>query len=212
MQQQSPEQQAQPSKFNQASSTKQIQPSKLNQKEDKVDKKIFQKSPGRPPSFPPGRGLRVIKRYGNRKLYDTERSAYVVLSDIARMIRNQENFRVVDNKTNSDITSSTLMQIIFGAERKTRARPSIDILKSIIKEGDGSFSAFLSGKLGALKSARGAGGFSHKPGGGGPSASSKNRKGKGQSIGAKVASMVIKGGGADDEESIPRLPGNGLRS
>ena len=179
---------------------------------------MFQKSPGRPPSFTPGRGARVIKRYGNRKLYDTERSAYVVLSDIARMIRNQENFRVVDNKTNSDITSTTLMQIIFGAERKTRARPSIDILKSIIKEGDGSFSAFLAGKLSpflrsGLKSARGGvRGFSHKLEGGGPlsSASSKKRKGA-QSIGAKVASMV-KGGGADDEESIPRLPGNGLRS
>ena len=61
---------------------------------------------------------KVIKRYGNRKLYDTEQSSYVVLNDIARMIRNEEEVRVIDNETKDDITSATLTQIIFGAEKK----------------------------------------------------------------------------------------------
>ena len=61
---------------------------------------------------------KVIKRYQNRKLYDTQQSCYVTLEDIAKMIRANEEVVVVDNKTKKDITSSTLTQIIFEAEKK----------------------------------------------------------------------------------------------
>ena len=96
-------------------------------------------------SFQPNRNqsTKVIKRYGNRKLYDTEQSSYVVLSDIAKMIRNQEEVQVIDNETKNDITLSTLTQIIFGAEKKSNVSAPLDVLKSIIREGDGSFSSFL---------------------------------------------------------------------
>ena len=62
--------------------------------------------------------VKIIKRYGNRKLYDTEQSSYVILSDIAKMVRNQENIQIIDNEKGDDITHSTLTQIIFGAEQK----------------------------------------------------------------------------------------------
>ena len=86
---------------------------------------------------------KLIKRYSNRKLYDTERSSYVVLEDIADMIRNQEEVRIIDNETKEDITCYTLTQIIFGAEKSSSHSTPIDVLKSIIRNGDSSFSNYL---------------------------------------------------------------------
>jgi polyhydroxyalkanoate synthesis repressor PhaR len=56
---------------------------------------------------------RVIKRYANRKLYDTQSSQYVTLDQIAQMIRAGEEVRVLDNNSKDDLTSVTLAQIIF---------------------------------------------------------------------------------------------------
>ncbi|MFB6232196.1 MAG: polyhydroxyalkanoate synthesis regulator DNA-binding domain-containing protein [Salinibacter sp.] len=56
---------------------------------------------------------RRIKRYDNRKLYDTEMSEYVSLADIADLVRNGETVEVVDNATGEDITAQTLTQIIL---------------------------------------------------------------------------------------------------
>ena len=89
---------------------------------------------------------KVIKRYGNRKLYDTAQSSYVVLNDIAKMIRNEEEVQIIDNETKNDITSDTLTQIIFGAEKKSSCSAPLGLLKSIIKNGDGSFSNYLAEK------------------------------------------------------------------
>ncbi len=93
---------------------------------------------------------KIIKRYGNRKLYDTEQSSYVVLSDIAKMIRNDEEVQVIDNETKNDITSTTLIQIIFGAEKNATYSAPLNILKNIIMKGDGSLSNFLA-ELGLFK-------------------------------------------------------------
>lgn len=95
---------------------------------------------------------KIIKRYGNRKLYDTEQSSYVVLNDIAKMIKNNEEVRVIDNETKDDITNSTFTQIIFGAEKRASCSVPLDILKSIIMKGDGSLSNFLA-ELGLFKPA-----------------------------------------------------------
>jgi polyhydroxyalkanoate synthesis repressor PhaR len=62
---------------------------------------------------PANPNTKVIKRYQNRKLYDTQQSCYVTLEDIAKMIRNNEDVLVIDNKSKKDITSSTLTQIIL---------------------------------------------------------------------------------------------------
>src|SRR3569833_1971790 len=61
---------------------------------------------------------RIIKRYANRKLYDTEHSRYVTLDQISEMIRNGDDVKIVDNKTKEDLTSVTLAQIIFEEDKK----------------------------------------------------------------------------------------------
>ena len=170
----------------------------------------------RDPSHPTTQRAKIIKRYGNRKLYDTEQSSYVVLSDIAKMIRNQENIQVIDNETNHDITLSTLIQIIFGAEKKTSAPAPVDILKSIIKEGDGSFSSFLA-RIGLFNLKEKP---QKKPGGRkssfkafAPNSPRMAKQEEAKSIGAKVANL-IKNMEKDSGKtsSIPQLPGNGLNN
>lgn len=85
---------------------------------------------------------KIIKRYQNRKLYDTAASKYVTLEDIADMICRGEDVAVLDNKTNRDITSSTLTQIIFEKEKKSKSFIPIHILRDVIKSGGGSISSF----------------------------------------------------------------------
>ena len=91
--------------------------------------------------------VKIIKRYQNRKLYDTHESSYVTLDEIAKMIRNGEDLRVIDNKTKNDITATTLTQLLFETERKSKTQPSVELLKEIIRHGDGSFSGYISAKL-----------------------------------------------------------------
>ena len=86
---------------------------------------------------------KVIKRYQNRKLYDTQKSRYVTLDDIARMIRDQVHLVIVDNKTKADITASTLIQIIFDAEKKSDMYAPLSVLYEIIQTGNGSMSSYL---------------------------------------------------------------------
>ncbi len=91
---------------------------------------------------------KIIKRYQNRKLYDTHESSYVTLDEIAKMIRNGEDLRVIDNKTKNDITASTLTQLLYESEKKAKHQPSVDMLKEIIRHGDGSYSGFIQNKVG----------------------------------------------------------------
>jgi len=86
---------------------------------------------------------KVIKRYQNRKLYDTQQSCYVTLEDIAKMIRASEEVTIVDNKTKRDITASTLAQIIFEAEKKASEYAPLKVLRDIIQTGNGSMSSYL---------------------------------------------------------------------
>ena len=77
---------------------------------------------------------RIIKRYANRKLYDTEHSRYVTLDQISEMIRAGDDVKIVDNKTKEDLTTVTLAQIIFEEEKKT-PRLSVAGLRKIIQGG-----------------------------------------------------------------------------
>ena len=61
---------------------------------------------------------KVIKRYQNRKLYDTSDSCYVTLEDISDMIKQGEEVQIVDNTTKEDLTAVTLAQIIFEEQKK----------------------------------------------------------------------------------------------
>lgn len=92
---------------------------------------------------------KIVKRYQNRKLYDTQQSCYVTLDDIAKMIRANENVIVIDNKTKNDITAATLTQIIFESEKKAAQYAPLPTLRDIIQHRNGSISAYLA-KLGAF--------------------------------------------------------------
>ena len=86
---------------------------------------------------------KIIKRYQNRKLYDTDASCYVTLDEIAEMIQQGEEVTVVDNRNQKDITAATLTQIIFEKQKRSEAPVPISTLRHIIQHGDGSFSSFL---------------------------------------------------------------------
>jgi polyhydroxyalkanoate synthesis repressor PhaR len=87
---------------------------------------------------------RVIKRYANRKLYDTQHSRYVTLDQISEMIRAGDDVKIVDNKTKEDLTSVTLAQIIFEEEKKQRSFLPLQAMRNIIQHGGESFSQLVS--------------------------------------------------------------------
>lgn len=93
--------------------------------------------------------VKIIKRYQNRKLYDTHESSYVTLDEIAKMIKGGEDLRVIDNKTKNDITAATLTQLLYESEKKSKTQPSVGLLKEIIRHGDGSFSGYIQAKMSA---------------------------------------------------------------
>jgi len=86
---------------------------------------------------------KIIKRYQNRKLYDTYQSCYVTLDEIAEMIMRGEDVTVIDNRTKKDITSATLTQIIFEKQKRSNTQIPVETLREFIQQGGGTFSGFL---------------------------------------------------------------------
>lgn len=79
---------------------------------------------------------RLIKRYANRKLYDTRESRYVTLQHIADFVRSGEEVQIIDNRTKEDVTSVTLAQIIYEEEKSEGGdRRSVLGLRDFIKDG-----------------------------------------------------------------------------
>ena len=74
----------------------------------------------------------IIKKYANRRLYNTSTSAYVTLDSLAGMVREGIDFQVVDAKSNDDITRSVLAQIIFEEESKGSSLLPIQFLRQLI--------------------------------------------------------------------------------
>lgn len=74
----------------------------------------------------------VIKKYANRRLYNTATSAYVTLEDLARMVREGVEFVVYDAKTNDDLTRQILTQIIFEEESRGEALLPVQFLRQLI--------------------------------------------------------------------------------
>ena len=75
----------------------------------------------------------IIKKYANRRLYNTGTSTYVTLEDLADMVRREENFQVVDAKSGEDITRSVLTQIIFELESRGENLLPITFLRQLIR-------------------------------------------------------------------------------
>jgi polyhydroxyalkanoate synthesis repressor PhaR len=81
---------------------------------------------------------RIIKRYANRKLYDTESSTYITLENIEGMVREGEDVSIVDNSSGEDITSATLAHIVLEQQRANPSFP-VSVLRGIIQSGEEFF-------------------------------------------------------------------------
>ncbi|MEM0924163.1 MAG: polyhydroxyalkanoate synthesis repressor PhaR [Pseudomonadota bacterium] len=75
----------------------------------------------------------IIKKYANRRLYNTAKSSYVTLDDLSQMVRGGEDFAVFDAKTGEDITRSVLTQIIVEQEGKDQNMLPTNFLRELIK-------------------------------------------------------------------------------
>ncbi len=91
----------------------------------------------------PHKSIKVIKRYQNRKLYDTTDSCYVTLEDIGDMIKQGEEVQIVDNQTKEDLTAVTLAQIIFEEQKKKTHVLPLSTFRQIIQSGGDTIRAFV---------------------------------------------------------------------
>lgn len=88
------------------------------------------------PESESGTARRVIKRYSNRKLYDTKDSRYVTLLQIAEMVRGGEEVQIIDNNTKEDLTEVTLAQIIYEEQKQKASHSAVPLqtLKELIHQ------------------------------------------------------------------------------
>lgn len=77
--------------------------------------------------------MRLIKKYPNRRLYDTQTSVYITLVDVKEMVLAQDEFQVVDAKTGDDLTRSILLQIILEEEASGQPLFSSSMLSQMIR-------------------------------------------------------------------------------
>jgi polyhydroxyalkanoate synthesis repressor PhaR len=80
----------------------------------------------------------IIKKYANRRLYDTESSAYITLERLAQMVRQKREFKVVDAKSGEDITRTVLTQIIMDEEARGATMLPVNFLRQLISLYGGS--------------------------------------------------------------------------
>ncbi|HEY0445423.1 MAG TPA: polyhydroxyalkanoate synthesis repressor PhaR [Allosphingosinicella sp.] len=80
----------------------------------------------------PGDDVVIIKKYANRRLYNTESSTYITLEHLADMVRKKREFKVVDAKTGEDITHSVLTQIIMDEEARGGTMLPVNFLRQLI--------------------------------------------------------------------------------
>jgi polyhydroxyalkanoate synthesis repressor PhaR len=90
---------------------------------------------------------RVIKKYPNRRLYDTVESRYITLSDIRRLVLDKVEFVVIDKKTQEDITRSILLQVIAEQEHQGEPLMSQDFLSQVIRSYGGAMQGFVGSYL-----------------------------------------------------------------
>jgi polyhydroxyalkanoate synthesis repressor PhaR len=81
---------------------------------------------------PSGDDVVIIKKYANRRLYDTESSSYITLDRLAEMVRQKRQFKVVDAKSGDDITHAVLTQIIMDEEARGKTMLPVNFLRQLI--------------------------------------------------------------------------------
>jgi len=92
-------------------------------------------------------GLVVIKKYANRRLYNTETSSYITLEHLATMTREGRDFKVVDAKTDEDITHNVLTQIIMEEESRGETMLPVNFLRQLISMYGDSMQKMVPGYL-----------------------------------------------------------------
>lgn len=97
-------------------------------------------------------GVVTIKKYANRRLYDTRRSTYITLDDLAAMVREGREFRVVDARSEEDITRTVLTQIIMDAEQTDQTMLPVSFLRQLITLYGDSMQGLVPGYLEASMS------------------------------------------------------------
>ena len=80
----------------------------------------------------------VIKKYANRRLYNTQTSTYITLDDLYQLVKEGQDFEVVDAKTGKDMTHATLIQIIFEGEANKESLMPVGFLRQLIRFYDDS--------------------------------------------------------------------------
>lgn len=95
----------------------------------------------------PGSGPVIIKKYANRRLYNTETSSYITLEHLAAMTREGRDFKVVDAKTEEDITHNVLTQIIMEEEARGQTMLPVNFLRQLIALYGDSMQAMVPGYL-----------------------------------------------------------------
>jgi polyhydroxyalkanoate synthesis repressor PhaR len=108
-----------------------------------MDPILTTSSPPNDATPPPKTPLVTIKKYANRRLYNTATSAYVTLEHLAQMVRDGIDFVVFDAKAGDDITRSILTQIILEAENAGNNLLPVDFLRNIIRSYGDSVQGFL---------------------------------------------------------------------
>lgn len=91
----------------------------------------------------PSSVARVIKKYSNRRMYDTEASQYINLDGVAELVREGHDIQVVDAKSGQDLTRSVLTQIIVEESRDGEGGPPLDFLRDLVKSTDDARKEFL---------------------------------------------------------------------
>ena len=86
--------------------------------------------------------MELIKKYSNRRLYDTTRSRYISLEELAETVRSGKDVRVVDAKSGTDLTQLTLAQIIFESKSAARLLPA-QLLTQLVRLSDDALAEFL---------------------------------------------------------------------
>ena len=90
---------------------------------------------------------RIIKKYPNRRLYDTDTSSYITLTEVKRLVMESEAFQVLDVKTGEDLTRSILLQIILEEESNGTPMFTAPVLASVIRFYGHAMQGFMGGYL-----------------------------------------------------------------
>jgi len=106
------------------------------------------RNPGQAPDTKPmPEPIRLIKKYPNRRLYDTRTSAYITLADVKELVLKHEEFQVVDAKTSEDLTRAILLQIILDEENGGHPMFSSDVLSQFIRFYGNAMQGMMGGYL-----------------------------------------------------------------